>query len=213
MGAPPPPVGENRSAVCRPPPAAVGRFISTTRKAKDLLVVGTRGISRSSVMATEGGGGGESGDVPGLATFGSSHQRSTKYLASACRPGSAISPTGISLPPPSLGSTCLPSCALSQSLWNQRASLSSAMSSVGVGGKLTSQDGAYSSLGVFIERVSHTASETVTLFGATSALNPTMSWHGNGHGWDVTYRTVLGSITTPLSSSTSRATACSRLSL
>mmetsp|Transcript_5521 Transcript_5521/g.20777 ORF Transcript_5521/g.20777 Transcript_5521/m.20777 type:complete len:210 (+) Transcript_5521:420-1049(+) len=206
----------------RPPLEPAGRFISTTRKAKDLLVVGTSGRDSQSwppVMATEGGvRATESAlDDPSRSAFGSSHHCSTRNLASACRPGSAISPTGISLPPPSLGSTCLPSCALSQSLWNQRASLSSAMSSVGVGGKLTSQDWASSS---YVRReppggvlASHTASETVTLFGATSALNPTMSWHGNGHGWDVTYRTVLGSITTPLSSSTSRATACSRLSL
>ena len=86
------------------------------------------------------------------------------------------------------------------------------MSNVGVGGNVTSQPISGTTVDIATAG-SHTASATDTFFAATSALNPTMSWHGNGHGCDVTYRTLVGSITTPLSSSTSRATACSSDSL
>jgi hypothetical protein len=39
-----------------------------------------------------------------------------------------------------------------------------------------------------------------------------MSWHGNGHGCDATYVALPGTIPIPLSSITSRAAACSKLS-
>ena len=101
-----------------------------------------------------------------------------RCLASACAPGTATEPSGISRGFP--GSRGSPrfflSSSRSQSRWNQRASRSSWMSRLGVGGYENTDD---PRVCVFVSRASGVST---TVRAAAFASNPTMSWHGNGHG-------------------------------